>query len=120
MRHPFTEPADYDLHRMAAHVTAATGTSVRLTAERDDDGTTYLVPVDPGSGDPITVQAAALDEALAAEAGHVPPDDDLAASINAVDTSKITDTATRAALDALKAALVGKGRDSAVAGRPAR
>jgi hypothetical protein len=120
MRHPFTEPADYDLHRMAAHVAEATGKSVRLTAERDSGGSTYLVPVDPGTGKPVTVKTAALDAALAAEAAHVPPDDDLAAAINSVDTSKITDTATRAALDALKAALVGKGQDAAVAGRPAR
>jgi hypothetical protein len=48
------------------------------------------------------------------------PDGDLAAAIDAVDTSKITDAATKAALDALKAALTGNGKPAAVAGRPAR
>jgi hypothetical protein len=75
-----------------------------------------VVVADPES----TVTAAALQAALDA---HTPApesdaDADLVAAINAVDTSKITDSATKAALNALKAALVGSGKPSAVAGRP--
>jgi hypothetical protein len=46
------------------------------------------------------------------------PDDDLAAAINAVDTSNVTDAATKAALNALKSALLGSGKPAAVSGRP--
>jgi hypothetical protein len=46
------------------------------------------------------------------------PDADLAAAINAVDTSKVSDAATKAALNALKAALLGSGKPAAVSGRP--
>jgi hypothetical protein len=120
MRHPFTEPRDYDLHRMAEHIAENADIDMRLTAERDSDGTTYLVPLDPDTGDPVNVPGSVLDAALAAEAERDSPDDDLAAAINAIDTSRIPDTETRAAFDALKAALVGKGRDAAVAGRPVR
>lgn len=48
------------------------------------------------------------------------PDDELAGAISAVDTSKVTDPATKAALDALKAALLGNGNPAAVSGRPTR
>jgi hypothetical protein len=77
---------------------------------------TEVVVAEPTS----TVTASALQAALDA---HVPvpepdPDADLAAAINAVDTSKITDSATKAALNALKAALLGSGKPAAASGRP--
>lgn len=46
------------------------------------------------------------------------PDAELAAAITAVSTSEIVDPAARAAMDALKAALLGGTRRGRVAGRP--
>lgn len=60
-------------------------------------------------------------EAAISSAGLVKVGDadaDLSASISAVDTTKVTDTATRTALEALKSALVGKGKTAAASGRP--
>jgi hypothetical protein len=91
----------------------------QLAAEVDADlsaSDVEVVVADPVS----TVTAAALRSAVEA---HIPapeldPDADLAAAIDAVDTSKVTDSATKAALNALKSALVGSGKPVAVSGRP--
>jgi hypothetical protein len=77
-------------------------------------------------GDALVIDGADENDRAAVQAvvdAHVPPpvpdpDADLATAINAVDTSKITDAATKAALDALKAALLGSGKPAAVSGRP--
>jgi hypothetical protein len=58
--------------------------------------------------------AAAEAERLEAEQA----DDELAAAITAVDTTGIVDPAAKAAVDALKAALLGKTRAGRVAGKP--
>jgi hypothetical protein len=94
-----------DLAQLAEEVGAA------LTASD-----TEVVVVDPDAVVTVAQLKAAVD-------AHSPspqpdPDADLAASINAVDTSKITDAAAKAALDALKAALVGSGKPAAASGRP--
>jgi hypothetical protein len=78
-----------------------------------DSGWVYRV--ERGDVNQASVRAA-LDAHLPAP--NPDPDADLAASINAVDTSKIADAAVKAAVDALKAALVGKGKPAAVSGRP--
>jgi hypothetical protein len=89
------------------------------------------VPSDVGlSGDDLLVfdadesQEQAVSSVVAAHqpapSAPADPDADLAAAITAVDTSKIADAATRGAVDALKAALIGKGKPAAVAGRHAR
>lgn len=71
----------------------------------------------------VVVVPDGVDPAVAKQvvAAHEPaptdPDAELAASIAVIDTSKVSDAATKAALDALKSALTGKGKSSAVRGR---
>jgi hypothetical protein len=108
--------------QLAAELAAALGLadppplSARDAGQVDDDGKTLSgVVAVPDDLDQAKVQSV-ID-------AHVPapptdPDADLANAINAVDTSKIADAATKAALNALKAALLGSGKPSAVAGRP--
>jgi hypothetical protein len=60
-------------------------------------------------------------EAAAAEAERLEAeqaDDELAAAIAAVDTTGIVDPAAKAAVDALRDALLGRTRPGRVAGRP--
>jgi hypothetical protein len=104
-----TVPAAMHGDALTAELHAA-GFPADLSVDRDE-----LLVDGPSEGDRAGVQAV-VD-------AHVPPpvpdpDADLATAINAVDTSKITDAATKAALDALKAALLGSGKPAAVSGRP--
>jgi hypothetical protein len=81
--------------------------------EREDGSWVYRVDRDDVDADAIR---AAVD-------GHAPvfapdPDDELDAALASVDTSTVSDTATRDALDAIVAALRGRsGRKGAAAGR---
>lgn len=69
---------------------------------------------------PDTVSQQQLDDAVAAHGAAFPsdPDDELDAALAAIDTSTVSDTATRDVLDAVVASLRGRaGRDGRAAGR---
>jgi hypothetical protein len=110
--------AGVDINALAQQLGAD---SAEPTPHQDGDDTSvpYLRFLDD-TGAEVDLDDATVQQAIA---DYIPPvqpnpDAELAAAITAVDTSKIGDAATKAALNALKAALVGSGKPSAVAGRP--
>lgn len=100
---PSVQPVEVDGERRAVMAVSGDGTKLVLQVPDDADETAIRLLVDAHDPTP--------------PAPPVDPDDALADAITAVDTSTIVDPAAKAAIEALKNALLGKTSLGRVAGR---
>lgn len=93
-----------------------TGENRRAVMTISGDGTDLVLQV-PDGADEAAIRTVVAAHDSTPLAPPVDPNEELSAAITSVDTSTITDEATKKAIDDLKAALLGQTRQGRVSGR---